>query len=560
MELRDYLAIARKWLWLFVLATVVAAIGAWITTRALPKTYRSDTTVMVGRPTSNPDPNVQQLFLGQTLATTYAQMAVREPVLQAVIDSLDLRATYQQLQGMVRAQPVAGSQLLEIRVVDRDPIRAQVLANEVGRQLTVMGPSPEARRHKENVDFAQAQVAQLRDNLTHAQAELDEIDTRLASESSARAIGDLQSKKNALLAKSETWRSQLADYLNFAEGSEVNSLSIIEAAAPGIQVGPNVRMNVLMAALIGFGLALGAVLLIEYLDDTVKTSEQLERRLGLSGLATIERISGVEHRRDALVTVLSPRSPAAEAYRVLRTNLQFALLDTRGTVVITSANPGEGKTATAANVAVAMAQGGRKVILMDADLRKPAIHRMFQLPNSTGMTSLLVDEGLAIEEVLAPAEGIDGLEVLTSGPLPPNPAEMLDSPRMDHLMDQLRERADFVIVDSPPLLIVVDAAVLAKNADGTLLIFDSCATRVDSAKRAMQALARVGVKPIGGVINRLDRAKVGGYYYYAYRDRYGDYYGRTGSEGGDDGPPPPAGPRPRSWRRLREELAHRMAS
>jgi capsular exopolysaccharide synthesis family protein len=230
--------------------------------------------------------------------------------------------------------------------------------------------------------------------------------------------------------------------------------------------------------------------------------------------------------------------------------------------VISSANPGEGKTSTAANLAVAIAQGGRSVVLVDADLRKPAIHRVFQLPNSVGMTSLLLDEGLAVEEALHTAEGIPGLEILTSGPLPPNPAEILESRRMDHLLESLSSRSDFVIIDTPPLLVVVDAAVLAKSAQGTLLIFDSGHTRVDSARRAIQSLSRVGVKPLGGVINRLDRERVGAYYYYyAYRDRYGEYYGRVGSEGDDDPPTrPPTPPSGSPLQRLRQGLAARMAS
>ncbi len=563
MELRDYLAIARKWAWLFALATAVAAVGAWVTTKALPRTYASQTTLMVGRPTSNPDPNYQQLFLGQTLATTYAQMATREPVLQGVIDALGLEAEWQQLRGMVKAEPVAGSQLLEIRVADRDPVRARVLADTVAEQLIAQSPTPDEQKKRENRDFVEQQITTLRTSVSTAEAELTDIDARIGLETSARAIADLQNRKSALLSKLETWRSQYGDYLNFFEGSEVNSLAIIEKAAPGAQVGPNVKMNVMLAAAIGFGLALAAVLLLEYLDDTVKTPEQMQRRLGLTGLATIERIEGVEHRRDTLVTVKEPRSPVAEAYRVLRTNLQFALMGKPGIVVVSSPNPGEGKTATAANLAVALAQGGKKVVLVDADLRKPAVHRVFELPNGQGLTSLLVDESLSPQDVLQPIPDVPGQSALTSGPLPPNPAEMLDSKRMDDVLEVLGKTADYVVLDTPPLLVVVDAAILARDSDGTLLVFDSGATRVDTAKRAIEVLARVGVRPFGSVINRLDRERVGGYYYYyAYRERYGDYYGSSGED--DDTTLPPSGPPPRTpfgtLQRVRQGLAERVAS
>jgi capsular exopolysaccharide synthesis family protein len=233
-------------------------------------------------------------------------------------------------------------------------------------------------------------------------------------------------------------------------------------------------------------------------------------------------------------------------------------------VVISSPNPGEGKTATAANLAVAMAQGGKNVILVDADLRKPAAHRVFELPNGLGLTTLLVDDSVALEDVLQDVADVPGLRILTSGPLPPNPAEMLDSPRMEELMAAIGAAADNVVVDTPPLLVVVDAAILARNANGTLLVFDSGATRVDTAKRAVEVLARVGVRPLGAVINRLDRNRVGGYYYYyAYRDRYGDYYGSMG-EDEDGAGQPPSGPTRQApagaLQRLRSGLAARLAS
>jgi capsular exopolysaccharide synthesis family protein len=264
------------------------------------------------------------------------------------------------------------------------------------------------------------------------------------------------------------------------------------------------------------------------------------------------------------VTVREPRSPVAEAYRVLRTNLQFALLGKAGTVVVSSPNPGEGKTATAANLAVALAQGGKQVVLVDADLRKPAIHRVFELPNGQGLTSLLVDEALTPDDVLQVVDDVPGLRALTSGPLPPNPAEMLDSARMDDLLATLGQMVDYVVLDTPPLLVVVDAAILARDSDGTLLVFDSGATRVDTARRAIEVLARVGVRPLGSVINRLDRNRVGGYYYYyAYRERYGDYYGSSGEDGSDsDETLPKTGTARRSglgpWQRLRDGLAARI--
>lgn len=228
------------------------------------------------------------------------------------------------------------------------------------------------------------------------------------------------------------------------------------------------------------------------------------------------------------MTLKHPRSPISEAYRVLRTNLEFSLLsETTPSLLVTSPNPGEGKSVTAANLAVVIAQAGSQVILVDSDLRRPVQHRVFQLPNSLGMTSLLLDVHLDVESALQPVEGLTGLRVLTSGPLPPNPAEVLKSRRTATLLASLIERADMVVLDSPPLLAVADAAILAGLASGTLLVCQSGVTRTAAAREALEALAKVGVKPLGLVVNDLDRSRVGSYYYhkYYYYRRYGYYYG-----------------------------------
>jgi non-specific protein-tyrosine kinase len=199
---------------------------------------------------------------------------------------------------------------------------------------------------------------------------------------------------------------------------------------------------------------------------------------------------------------------------------------------------------------------------VDADLRRPALHRMFGLTNSLGMTSLLLDDGLTLNDALRDVEGVPNLKVLTSGPLPPNPAEILDSKAMDRLLARLREAGGMLVFDSPPLMAVTDAAVLAAKLDGTLLVFDAGTTRVDVARRAIAALQKVGVTPLGAVVNRMDRRE-GRYYSSAYRYRYdySDYYGSSsGSDGdGPSGPTPPTpgrrpAPAPGWVARLRETM------
>jgi non-specific protein-tyrosine kinase len=200
-----------------------------------------------------------------------------------------------------------------------------------------------------------------------------------------------------------------------------------------------------------------------------------------------------------LVTAVNPRSPVAEAYRQLRTNIQFASHDrARRTIMVTSTGPDEGKTTTLANLAVTIAQTGSTVILVDADLRRPTLHEPFGVANSTGLTSLFI-EGMPLRSALVDT-GIPNLRLLPSGPLPPNPSELLGGQRMLELLDALREEAQFVLFDTPPIIAVTDAAVLATRMDAVLLVLRAGQTKRDHAVRARQQLEKVQANLLGVVL------------------------------------------------------------
>ena len=224
-----------------------------------------------------------------------------------------------------------------------------------------------------------------------------------------------------------------------------------------------------------------------------------------------------------IIRALYPRGPAAEAYRTLRTNLEFASVDEPvRTLLVTSSIPGEGKTTTSSNLAVAFAQAGRRVILLDADLRKPGVHKLFDLPNTSGLTSLLRTDDVTVDDVAQVTEE-ERLRIVTTGPLPPNPAELLGSHRMQTILERLVAAADLVIVDSPPLQAVTDAAILASITDGSLLVIDAGRTRRAAAGHGREALAKSGARVLGAALNRLSQRGHGEYVYY-------DYYGAYGAE------------------------------
>lgn len=203
----------------------------------------------------------------------------------------------------------------------------------------------------------------------------------------------------------------------------------------------------------------------------------------------------------SLITLSDPRSPAAEAYRTLRTNIDFSSLDRSiQTLLVTAVAPTDHKSITVANLAISMAQGDKKTILVDADVRRPTLHVLFGLNNDKGLTSLFIDAKGPIEPVLQ-ATQVPNLQVLTSGPLPPNPAELLGSPRMRAVIEALKAQADIVLFDAPPVIAVTDASVLSSRVDGVLLVVEAGQTRREQAKRAKQQLEKLHIRVIGAVLS-----------------------------------------------------------
>ncbi len=199
-----------------------------------------------------------------------------------------------------------------------------------------------------------------------------------------------------------------------------------------------------------------------------------------------------------LITITDPRSPVAEAYRRLRTNLEFASLDSSlRTLLVTSAGPDEGKSTTLSNLAVSIAQAGRRVILVDGDLRHPRLHELFGLDNRQGLTTVV---GQASGDIPLQESGVNGLRVLAAGPLPDIPADLIASPAVETLIATLREQADIVLFDAPPVVVVTDAAVLASKVDGVLLVINAGRTRREYAQRAKALLAQVHARVVGAVL------------------------------------------------------------
>lgn len=221
-----------------------------------------------------------------------------------------------------------------------------------------------------------------------------------------------------------------------------------------------------------------------------------------------------------LITIRNPNSAGAEAFRTLRTNIQFSSIDKRAQVVcITSAGPGEGKSTVAANLAVVMAESGKKTLLIDCDLRKPTQHKVFSVSNIAGISDLLA--GKVVFEKAVQDSGVNNLEILVSGTKPPNPSELLASSKIKKFITALRMMFDFIIIDTPPVLLVTDPQLLADYTDGYLLVLASGQVDKDAAAKAQDLLEKVNAKILGAVLNKFETSK-GGYYGYYGKSYYGD--------------------------------------
>jgi capsular exopolysaccharide synthesis family protein len=219
-----------------------------------------------------------------------------------------------------------------------------------------------------------------------------------------------------------------------------------------------------------------------------------------------------------LITHANPKSPISESYRALRTNIQFSAIDEELKVLlVTSAGPGEGKSTTISNLAVAYAQSDKKVLLMDADLRKPTMHQTFRVTNRLGLTNLLTNQA-ELEEVIRNSS-IPNLDILTSGPIPPNPSEILSSKRMITLLDELKKMYDIILIDAPPAIAVTDAQILGTRSDGVILVIDSGKVKREIAMKAKANLDHVQARILGVVLNNVDRKNKDSYYYYYYGNK-----------------------------------------
>jgi len=364
------------------------------------------------------------------------------------------------------------------------------------------------------------------------EAQMSDIEGQIGTYKAQASAATTADEKERLDAKvtqyQEIYSNLLQSYesVRLSEAQSVSSVVQVEVATPDPdQVRPKTLQNTALAMVAGMLLAAGAVVAKDTLDDTIQTPDEITQKYKLPVLGVInhQKLNG-----EGPVALKEPLSPTAEAYRTLRTNVNYASVDRPlRTLMITSPEPGEGKTTTLANLAVTLAQNGKKVVIADCDLRHPQTHIQFRLNNRKGMSNLFEQAGYALDGTVQ-ASGVDNLAVITTGWLPPNPAELLGSKKMQSILQTLVGKADMVLVDTPPTLAVTDAAVMAPNVDGVLLVVRPGKTRGRALKQTIEQLRQVKANILGVVLNDVSTHRsIYGYRYKYYRNyaAYQDYYG-----------------------------------
>jgi succinoglycan biosynthesis transport protein ExoP len=517
MELFRYIAVARRWWWLVVLLMLVAGVTSYAISQRLAPTYEATTTLIVGQSIQATELSTGDILTSQQLARTYADIAQRQPILQGTLETLGLKGTWRELKKRVRVKPVQDTQLLEIVAEASSPEVARVTADEIARQLILLSPTALQNQEKdENQRFVRQRLEALQAKIEAGQARVQELEAAMTGSLSAQEVRELQGEVNTTESLITDWENTYTQLLVFIEGKESpNYLAVIESAqADPDPVRPRILENTVLAGTIGFMLALGLIFLLEYLDDTLKSTDDLSQSLGLASLGAVSQIKGLRYQ-DKLIASQNPFAPESEAYRMIRSNIQFMAADRPvKSLMVTSPMPGEGKSFTAANLGIAMGRAGLKTIIVDADLREPVQHQIFTVSNLEGLTDLLRSPELVTNSHLKPTI-FENLQVITGGTLPPDPAEVLGSQRMGQLSARLSELADVVIYDSPPAVAVADAAVLSRQVDGVVLVIEAGQTRHDVARQAIMNLQQAGAHILGGVLNRASYKK-SDYYCYDY--------------------------------------------
>lgn len=512
--LREYLAILRNRKTSIVVVTILVIASALAYSYRQPEMYSSEAKVLV-----KPFNTILNLETERELAESEAVRDVAAEHLDGVLDPDDLTPT--DLSVSVATE----TEVLVIGYTHAEPAAARDAAQAYAEGYVEY-------RRQEIVDDITASGESIRAQMDPLNERLLRLNRRIQREDDPALVSTLSTQANSLVSRIAVLEQQL---VQLSPPGRLQVGQVVEDAnLPLSPSSPNHVANGILGLLLGLGLGIGVAFLRERLDDRLRGRTDLERYAAAPVLAIVPTVpEWRKSKQTMLVTLQQPQSAASEAYRTLRTGVLFAAGQQHLKVILlTSANAGEGKSATTANLGVALAQSGKRVIMISGDLRKPRLIQFFSGNRGPGVTNVIAGEAnlwTSLVNTMLPT-----LKVLPSGPIPPNPTELLGSQGMRKILEDCAKVADIVLIDGPPVLALADAITLAPMADGVLLVADAQNTDRGAIEHARQQIDRVHARVIGAVLNNFDPSKAGAQAYY-----YQDYYAYRATEKAafdDEGP------------------------
>ncbi len=510
IEVKEIFSITFRRLWLVIGFVIIGAGCGYLISQNQSPVYEATTTVLVGDILGSTDLNRTDILTSELVATTYAEMVRRQPVLEGVVNTLGLDGSWRQLKNQVKVNLVEGTQLINIIVEAPSPLAAQQIVDEIANQVISFSPSRNETQGTVNTQtFVQQQLEVLQARLEAGQNKRIALDAKLVTALSTESLDAIQTEIEVLDALITEWETNYTQLLLFlGDRQSPNNLTIIEPAqASANQVRPNVRLYLLIGSGVGLFLALGLIFLLEYFDDRVKSVDELIQEFDSLILGTIPKMKGLDFEKKMAV-FQDHLSFNSEVFRMIGGNLHLYSSDTaQKTLMITSPNQSEGKSLIIASLGTVLAQSGLSTIIVDANLRRPIVHEIFKVENEKGLMDLLGLEEYNISDYLMDTQ-LEKLKLLTIGASEINPSGLLNQQKINQIIYALKKQADVVLFDSSSVLEHADSRFLSAQMDGVIMVIAAKRTKIDQVKRSIQNLDLSNAKISGVIFNQYLPGKI----------------------------------------------------
>lgn len=541
LNLKDYINVLRRRqgviILFFITIVLVVTLGSFI----MMPIYRSKATIFIDLESPNVltasgivEMQSQNYYSYKEYYQSQKEILTSLPIAQKVFDDFSLinlpeyaraKEPIKKFLKSVKTEPVRDTRLVELYVDNKDPVLASKIANRIAeifvkRNLFYISKNELLNLLKNEYLKLEAKLSEYSKVYKEGHPEMIRLKKELAE-----VVDKIEMEKKADFNQDFTAVEEVLNYKYALEGLKANNISILAPAEiPTVPVKPKKLLNIALAVLVGIFGGIGLAFLFDYLDDTIREIGDLDRLTNwpfLGSIPQMDTTSMTERDKDIFVHT-KPREPASEAYRSIRTSVLFSATEEHPSkaVVITSAAPQEGKTTTLCNLGIAMAQNRSRVLLVDADMRNPRLNEVFKKENTKGLSTFLSGQA-DFNSVIQKTE-IDNLSIITSGIHPPNPSELLASHKMKTFVEEAKGKFDFILFDTPPVIILTDAVILSSTTDGVVMVIESGKTPKKALPHIYKLLTGANARVIGIVLNKMSIHS--GSYYHRY---YSHYYKKS---------------------------------